>query len=280
MNDLRTFQNRQDLHYKLKVLDINEPVKFHEYLAVNPTLYDGVDLDKGTVDYLNQYFWDYELYPRDFQRKYIVKLKRAVSIYNNLKKIELNDEIFNITNDSYVRNLVTEATNNLERTGGKNATSKTTGTIKDDGEITSSENVTTQNQASTQNQGTTKQAAKTLPMKSGGAGFDNVVNWNTGASGIEQNSNNSSTNETNNGSATRNNSEEDTSTRTYNTQITDEDITRLSDLGTSTGKDHETLEVRRDLVVDIVDRIWNYLVAPKAIDYLTKELSSAFLLVI
>lgn len=218
-----------------------ETQKFSEFLSWHPCLYDGVELDKATIDFLNNYFWDYSVKPQEFERKYLQALRRATGIYKNMKAIELVDQVFDITTNETVRQYTRQAVNELSQTGNvtSNSTSTNSQTVTDDSN--------------------TKTAQKTLPMNSEGD-FDELFEWD-GGSGISE---------------TR---DEDESRTSGSGSINSTDTRNLLDLGNQDINDKETIKIVGDQAVKLVSNIWNYLLAPKAIDYLVNELEKCFVLV-
>lgn len=98
-----------------------------------------------------------------------------------------------------------------------------------------------------------KEANRQEPMESTGNNFDATVNWNRGASAIGENK------------------------TTGSSTINQSDINALTSNGTDNGNSHEYFTKHGD-PLDHVNRIWDYLVKPKAINWLTAQLSSAFIL--
>lgn len=101
-----------------------------------------------------------------------------------------------------------------------------------------------------------KNAARELPMASNGDTFDDTVDWSDGASNISQNKN----------------------IVTYQAP-TGEDIQDIHNTFTDHTQGKESIEKRLDYVVDIVDKINNYLIKPKSSDYLIKAVAKAFILI-
>lgn len=101
-----------------------------------------------------------------------------------------------------------------------------------------------------------KSANRQLPMQTSGTNtIDNLVKWGDGASGIgEDKSTGSST-------------------------VNQTDVRSLSSNGSDDGESNETFTRNGDPVKHI-DRIWNYIVKPKAINWLTGQLSTCFILCI
>ena len=100
-----------------------------------------------------------------------------------------------------------------------------------------------------------KTADKQLPMESQGTTYDGLFNWANGGSSINQGK--QETSETINAS----------------------DKQFLRDNGNRDNDDFETFTETKGLMVDKINKIWQYLIKPKAIEYLFGELSVAFNLV-
>lgn len=296
---------------------------FCEFVALHPTLYEGVKLDRGTIDYINYHFYDYTVDAQSFERHFITKLRRLVDIYNNLKAIELQDMVFDITTSKYVRTLAANTINDIKRTGTTNGTNKkenegkstgkdtgtTTntrqteyeGNVATTGSSTTKEDKSTTTKVSTETDATAKHAEKTLPMETTGSDFDDIVDWSNGGTGISQNNNTGSGTTNTDGTikdttTVSNNNEEDTTgkekvtdngshsndvsgTTSFSETITDQDSRDLRDLANGKNDEYETLSVNEGQAVELIKNVWNYLVSPKAIDYLISNLEPCFILV-
>jgi len=106
----------------------------------------------------------------------------------------------------------------------------------------------------TNNTGNNKSANRELPMETTGRNFDNTVDWSDGASNISENKS------------------------TGSSTINQSDIDALTRNGTDNGNSHEYY-TKKGNPLDHVNKIWDYLVKPKAINWLTSQLSAAFILV-
>ena len=99
-----------------------------------------------------------------------------------------------------------------------------------------------------------KNANRELPMASTGRNFDQTVDWSDGASNIDE------------------------SKTTGSSNIQEADVNTLNSNGIDNGDTTETY-TRERTPVDTIDRIWNYILKPKAVDWLTSQLQYAFNLV-
>lgn len=117
------------------------------------------------------------------------------------------------------------------------------------------ENGTSTGETKTDSSDDTKAASRELPMETSGSGsVDNIVNWVDGASNINENKSQ--------GSST----------------IKHDDKTALTSRGTETGDTTENYS-HHGSPVEHIDKIWQYLLKPKAIEYLTSAIAPAFILV-
>lgn len=182
------------------------------------------------MDYIVQHFSDYDVEPRTFEQEFKRAMREAIPKYNILKKIELQDELFEIFDDKYTRTILSNRLTTLAENGTKQSG-------KD--EVTQKVN---------------KSANRDLSMASPGTSFDGIVDWRNGASGIAQTTDNSSN------------------------VVNATDITSLQNSGTDTGNTTETYK-RERTPVETIDKIWNYIIKTKAIDYLIGEIATAFILV-
>lgn len=98
-----------------------------------------------------------------------------------------------------------------------------------------------------------KGANRDLPMETTGTTFEQTVDWGDGASGISENKS------------------------TGSQTISQSDVNALSSNGTDNGNTKETYVRHGDPSV-IIERVWNYIVKPKAINWLTSQLSTTFIL--
>ena len=257
-------RERQKIRDKL-FIDLcydNKEIPFINFLQYNQWLYENVDLTKNEIDYINNYYYDYKVDPTNFERRFQRVLSRAIPTFKQLKSIELQDDIFKITNNSYVRKITTDTLNNLSSNGTNTNTTTNTndGNIKNTGKAIGSNKTTNNSQT----------ANKTLPMSSDNSGFDSLFDWE-GASGVSE------VNETdnNNTSNTTENTTIDTSKNTINGNATN----TLTNITNNNFNSEEKYEQTNGQVVGIVKNIWTYLVAPKAIDYLVGELEKCFILI-
>lgn len=280
-NSLRKYQKKQSEAYKDLCYGGNERRQtFAYYIGRHPNLYNGVDLDMATIDFINNHFYEYEVNPVHFDIHFLNALRKAVPIYNNLKLIEFNAKIFDITTNKSEKKLIANAINELEREGSFNSTTGNTGTITDNG--TGTEHTTSANtdQSNTIDNGDTKQASRELPMLTTGSDFSDTVEWSNGASGINETQTEGSSRTNSNGTATGDSSTTANNVRTLNTAIHKQDANALKELATKKNTDKATIEAVNGQAVNLIRNIWQYLIEPKSIDYLIKELESCFILVI
>ena len=254
-------QLARDKHFTDLCYDtIEQP--FYNFLQYNQWLYENVDLTKTEIDYINNYFFDFNVNPANFERKFHRVLSRALPTYHQLKNMELQDDIYKYTNNSYTRTIVNKTLNNLSSNGSgtntqtntNNGNVKNTGTQKNNG-------------SSSQN---TQTANKTLPMSVDDEGFDNLFNW-SGASNVNENNTN--------GSSTDNTTTENTTIDTSSNTINGNTTNTLSNITNNDFNGTENYEQTNGLIVDIVKNIWAYLISKKAIDYLIEELKQCFILI-
>ena len=254
--------------------------KFCYFVGKHPRLYDGVDLDMATINYINNYFYDYYLDPRDFERHFILKLQRVAPIYNNLKKIEFDKRVFDITTNYSFTKSVENITNDLTRDGtlssvrGENMTITDNGTVAENGSGTSRENVSSDSESNS------RKADRQLPMQSNGDDFDDVVNWDRGASAIGENRDESNSSETTNANTTTTNNTITNNTTTRRGNITKDDTQNLKELANRTLNNKNDYEAVNKQAVELIKKIWNYLVEPKSLDYITSELETCFSLIL
>lgn len=259
---LRENQIKRDKLFTHLCYDDLKEMPFINFLQYNQWLYEGLDLNKNEIDYINNYFFDFNVNPTNFERKFHRVLSRAIPTYKLLKAHEIQDDIFKITNSDYVRHLTTKTLGSLssDRTGTNTQTSNTNGNSTLTGRVTDSANGNTN----------AKSAAKTLPMSSDSDGFDSLFDWQ-GASGVNENDTNTETSSTTN----TNNTTVDTTTNTINAETVD----KLKNITNNDLDTWETMDRRDGNTVDIINNLWLYLIKPKAIDWLINELKKCFILV-
>lgn len=218
--DVREDLIRQNFMYFLG----NHPYLFQEFT-------DSGLLTNAEMNYIVEHFHDYDVDPRTFENDFKREMREALPRYNNMKGIELLDDVFELVDDKYTRGIVRQRVTDLSENTTNNGTSSTTS--NDD----------------------TKSANRELPMETSGTStIDGIVSWGDGASNINENKS------------------------TGSSSITSQDARILSSLGHDNGNSTETYEHHGN-PVEHIDKIWQYLLKPKAIQYLTAAISSAFILV-
>lgn len=254
--------------------------KFSQYLSWRPGLYDGVDLDSATIEYINLYFYDYEVNPVEFYNHFRSALMKAVPIYNNLKAIELNKRIFDITTNKNVRKITNDTLNDITKDGTINKLRKDRGTIEDVG--TGTDTSTTSGNETMRGSGskTSQQANRQLPMNINSEGYEELFTWDKGASQISENRDETDNSETTNNSSTGSSTSTTNLTKTYNLDISNDDTNTLKELGNIKVNTKDKYEEVGQQAVKLIKNIWDYLVEPKAIDYLVNELKNCFILII
>ena len=250
---------------------------FAYYVSWHPNLYAGVNLDKSTIDYINNYFYEYKVDSVNFHRHYLNALRHATPIYNNLKAIEFNKKVFDIITNKTVRKLAKTAIDNIQENGTINKNRHDSGTITDSGSVKQNTSENQTNNKTINESNDSRNATKQLPMKADG-NFDDLFNW-AGASNVNEIIDENENTENATMSNTANAMTYTGNTRTLATQITNEDTNALTKIQNAVGNDKETLETIGDQGVELIEKIWNYLIEPKSIDYLIGELEEAFITV-
>lgn len=221
----------------------NDPIPFYQYLENNPHLYDNVSgLTDTEKAFLNQEFWDMQVKPQTFAREYLHKIDTYIDQYLELKSIQFSDKLSDLTTNEKLRTIINSEASNLQRNA--NTTHSSNGT--------ESESVTVN--------GNTKQADRALPMNSYGEDLDEIVDWSKGASNAGE-------------SKTRS-----TNTVTGSNSISGTDAQTLSDIGTRNANGSITDKEMNDQAVTCIERIWNYLIQPKALEWLCNKLRPCFIL--
>lgn len=252
---------------------------FGEYLGWRPNLYNGVDLERPAIDYLNNYYWDYEVNPKNFHNHYLNALRKATPIYKNLRLVEFNDKIFDITTNQKERDFWSKITDKVDKDGTTTSTRKDTGTINDTATSTGHETSNETGSSESKDKNKTKNAEKQLPMQTTGTTFNEIIDWSKGGSGISENRVNNKNN-----TQTQNNTVSDTTgnatnIRTLDTEISKNDIDKLIQLNDMLKHDTDNTSEVNGQAVDLIKKICDYLVMPKAIDYLTEQVKDCFILV-
>ena len=207
---------------------------FFYFLGNHPYLYEEFInsgfLTNAEMNYINEHFYDYNVDPIRFENDFKRAMREALPIYNLMKKKEVDDELFELFDDKYTREIYSKATSQLASNGT---------------------NTKTGNNGNTE---TVKNANRQLPMESDGRTFDGIINWNNGASEIAQ------------------------TASTGSQTINETDINALTSSTNNNGNSTETY-TREGNPVEHLTRIWNYLLKPKSINWLTSQLAVAFELV-
>lgn len=220
----------------------NKEMTFAEYLANHPHLYDGIDLTGAEIEKINRHFWEYTLKEKTFSHHFLEKLDNALERYHKMKSIEFIDDINKITTLKEITNIAGHIASNGSQTNIGN--SNTTNTI-----------------GARHSEIKNKDANKQLPMKSNGEDFDEIINWENGASNIEENHN-------------------ETDTRSATDGISSSDSRTLTNLATEWNTNDKTREVVRGQIANLIQNIWNYYSKPKAIQWLFQQLETSFILIL
>lgn len=221
----------------------NDPIYFYEYLEKNPNLYDNVSgLTDTEKAFLNLEFWDLKVKPAQFSHHYLHEIDKYIDQYLALKEIQFADKLNELTTNERLRTIINAEASNLARTS--NRTHSSNGT--------DSESVTVH--------GNTKQADRVLPMNSEGEDLDDIVDWSKGASNAGE-------------SKTHN-----TNTVTGSNNVSGTDALTLSDIGSRNANGSITDKEMNDQAVTCIERIWNYLIQPKALEWLCNQLRPCFIL--
>lgn len=274
---LTQIQQRQNKDFYETAMGQPREQLFAFYISWHPKLYEGVDLDKATIDFINNYFYEYKVDVVNFHRHFLNALRHATPIYNNLKAVEFNKKVFDIITNKSVRKLAKTAIDNIQEKGTINKLRNDSGTITDSGSISENGSESTTNRISTDTENNTRQADKELPMRAEGD-FEDLFDWQ-GASKVSEIQTDGNTVENGSGTQTNNKMTYTGNTRTLQTQITNADTNNLERIQNAVGNDKETIEHITGQGVELIRRIWNYLITPKAIDYLIGELEEAFITV-
>lgn len=231
LNQIRKIQNKIFLNDE--ILERSREQNFLYFLGEHPYLFqeftDTGFLTNAEMNYIVEHFQDYNVDPLTFENEFKRAMRESLPRYNNMKSIELIEEVFSLVEDKTVREIVSQRATSLASNGTKNSTTHTT------------------------SGNSNKSASKQVPMTNQGGSFNNLFTWG-GAAGIGQ---------------------DETS---GNSDILISDLNSLLNSGTDSGNSKETVERHGD-PVEHINRIWNYLLKPKAIEYLTSQLSYAFILV-
>lgn len=274
---LTELQKKQNKDFYEMALGQPRVQKFSFYLGWHPKLYEGVDLDSATIDYINNHFYEYDVDVVNFHRHFLNALRHATPIYNNLKAVEFNKKVFDIITNKSVRKLAGSAIENLQENGQINKLRNDTGTITDSGSTQDRNTESTTNKVKTTGDDNNKTATKELPMRANGD-FEELFDWN-GASNVSESDNKTLKIEDGNGQTSNDRNITATNTRTLATQITNTDTNNLTKINNAVNNDKETIERITGQGVDLIRKIWNYLITPKAIDYLVSELEESFITV-
>ena len=148
--------------------DVYEPIlrqNFFYFLGNHPTLFqEFVEPGFMTIaemNYICEHFYDYDVDPRTFENDFKRAMREALPRYNHMKSIELIEDVFDLTDDKYTREIVSARATHLAQNGNK-----------------------TTNGTNTSNNGV-KEASRAMPMESTqSATLDGIVSWNRGASTI------------------------------------------------------------------------------------------------
>lgn len=216
---------------------------FCDYINYNSKLYDGIKIDRKTIEYLNNYFMFYYVYPQEFYYNYRRYLARYLPTYYLMLKNEMRDDLLSIsTNQKYTR-IVDNTLNKLFQDNLIN--------INNDGKSDGTNNTTNEN----------KDATRQTPMSviNESENFEDLFdNWETA------NNKNQTLNQNDN--TTHNEYENHSNERNKLYNI----IKKMSDKGI---RDNEL----NNLVIESVDKIYNFLAKNKSVDYLVEQVKPTFI---
>lgn len=216
------------------VYGVEREQNFLYFLGNHPHLFQEFTesgyLTNAEMNYICEHFFDYNVDPLTFENEFKREMREALPRYNNMKAIELQEELFELVEDKYTRETYSARATSL----AENGTNTRTG--------------------SNSNNNDNKSAIREEPMETtGSSSIDGLVSWGGGASRVAEDKTIGSS------------------------SINQSDINALTRNGTDNGNSTETYK-REGNPVDHINKIWQYLLKPKAINYLTSQLAAAFIL--
>ena len=286
-NNLKKLQDKINMQF-FDTAMLNNKQPFYFFIGTHPHLYDGIDIDNGTIYMLNNYFYEWLVNPLHFEHRYTTILNKTMGKYNNIKDIEMSHQILSIiTNKSqkqYLQNIIDDtrsAQQSIMKQRNKNE-SGATGKTENKTTTTDGSTTTRNTDTDTTTSSDAKTANKELPMETTGSSFEGVVSWNRGASNISETKTEGTGTEdtqetiTNNANGTNNTTIDTTNNTTMLDKIKREDASELAELARKLNNSQESQEEIRGQAVLLIKNIVSYLYQPKAIDFLIDELKSAF----
>ena len=167
MNDLQKIRFKQDRVFERNIFETHEQ-DFSDFLSWNPNIYNGVNLTTADIDFINTHFARFKVEPETFELEFRQLLNQCVPRYNNMKAIELVDQVFDVTTNKTERKIIQDTTNELSRRNETAVRSENSGNSD------------------------SKNAYKEAPMNTLGNSFEDTVKWDKGASNFSENKNTSS----------------------------------------------------------------------------------------
>lgn len=221
----------------------NKTIKFAEYLATHPHLYDGIDLTGAEIEKINRHFWDYKVKELDFSNHFLEAIDNALERYHKMKAIEFVEQISDITTNKEILKVAGHVASDGSSTSIGSADSTTTIGAR---------------HSETDN----KEANRQLPMNSAndGSDFDDLIDWSQGGSGIGE-------------------SKSESNTRQTEDSVTASDSRTLTNLANQWNTNDSERTVIGKQAVDCIYNIWLYLSQPKAIQWLFDQVEKCFILV-
>lgn len=217
---------------------------FYYFIGTHPHLYDGLDIDGLTIYIINNYFYEWLVNPLHFEHRFTNILNLELAKYNNIKSIELNNQILKLWTTQSNREIMRDAIRDLRTMQASKAL--TTSKSESKNETTADNN--------------NRSAFLELPMEKTGNDFDETVNWGDGATNISENRNDSKTN----------------SKTDISDTINREDAEKIANLEKKLNSGLDAYREIKGQAVTLIDNICKYLYQPKAITYLIEKLKISF----
>ena len=216
-------------------------IKFWQFIDEHPEYLNSFPFTDAEKSRIYNWFFNRYVDEEEFGRSFLITVQYNWNEYTRLKSIDILDKIADLTTSKRVREIANNTLNNLSRTANT-TTNKTTQT---------SETVS----------GTShdQSANKQLPMNSSGDDFDDLFDWSKGGSGIGENQGSNR------------------STVTGGDTITGSDAQTLTDIGNRTDRGTITDTETNELMADVLDRIWNYILGHEPMQWLLGKLQVCFL---
>lgn len=283
-----THKEEYKLNHLLKIIK-TEPIKmFCDFQNECNFLYDEIDIDINTINFINEYFKFYDIDVKYFYDEFRNTLRLILPRYYQMLKLEIDNDITKIYNNIKFRRLCTAKSDDaIQNKFNKNNKDKTYNETYENNDTyndnNTNNNTKTSNSTNTVNSDSNEKIAnKQNPLSNEANDFDELFNWDTSTEVNETNTENSdrtiaNANETNNTTATINHTGNNDGARNYTENEINKAHEDLRKIAKGLKDDEEITTEINNLIVENINKIVDYLFKNnRSSDYLINNLKKCF----